>query len=154
MLRATSPVWHTRKDSPESWSAFEVVGHLIHAEETDWIPRARIILEHGDARPFDAFDRFAQLERFKDWELNRLLDRFAELRRVNVDIVREWRLDEILLNRPGRHPALGSVTLRQLLATWTVHDLNHIAQISRVLAKHYVEDVGPWREYLSILKAC
>lgn len=151
LLRGTSASWHASNEGPETWSALDVMGHLIHGEETDWIPRARIILEHGESRPFESFDRFAQFTRFAGWSLDRLLDRFAELRQDNVDTVQGWRLTEDQLEMTGRHPELGSATLRQLLATWAVHDLNHVAQISRVLAKRYTEDVGVWREYLSIL---
>lgn len=153
LLRGTSPAWHSRRDAPDSWSAYDVVGHLVHGEETDWVTRARIILEHGDSKPFEAVDRFAQATRFKDWPLERLLDRFAELRRANVEIVRVWNLTEAHLALPGRHPALGAVTLGQLLATWAVHDLDHLAQISRVMAKRSTDEVGPWRAYLPILKA-
>lgn len=151
LLRGTSASWHGIDEGPGTWSAFDVVGHLIHGEETDWVPRARIILEHGEARPFEPFDRFAQLTRFAGWSLDQLLDRFAELRRANLERVRGWRLTEAQLDLPGRHPELGAVTLRQLLATWAVHDLNHIAQIARVLAKRHTEEVGVWRAYLSIL---
>lgn len=151
LLRGTSPAWHRRDEGPETWSAFEVVGHLIHGEETDWVPRARIILEHGAARPFEPFDRFAQATRFEDRTLEQLLERFAELRRENLALVRSWQLDEAQLDLGGSHPALGPVTLRQLLATWAVHDLNHLGQISRVLAKRYADEVGPWKAYLSIL---
>lgn len=151
LLRGTSPAWHAIAEGPETWSAIEVVGHLIHGEETDWIPRARIVLEHRDTRPFEPFDRFAQLSRFAGWSLEALLDRFGELRRDNLDIVRRWNLSEAQLELPGLHPALGRVTLRQLLATWAAHDLNHLGQISRVMAKRYVEEVGPWRAYLAIL---
>lgn len=151
LLRGTSDAWHSFHEAPATWSPFEVVGHLIHAEETDWIPRARLILEHGEDRPFEPFDRFAQLTRFAGSPLDSLLDKFAEARRESLAVVRGWQLTEAQLDRTGRHPALGAVTLRQLLATWTVHDLNHLAQISRVLAKRYTDDVGPWREYLSIL---
>lgn len=128
-----------------------MVGHLVHGEETDWVPRARIILEHGEDRPFEPFDRFAQLTRFAGRSLDELLDRFAGLRRENLETVRSWRLTEEQLALAGRHPELGRVTLRHLLATWAVHDLNHLAQIARVMAKRYGEDVGPWRAYLSIL---
>lgn len=152
LLRGTSPAWHAIAEGPETWSAIEVVGHLIHGEETDWIPRARIVLEHRDTRPFEPFDRFAQLSRFAGWSLEALLDRFGELRRDNLDIVRRWNLSEAQLELPGLHPALGRVTLRQLLATWAAHDLNHLGQISRVMAKRYVEEVGPWRAYLAILE--
>lgn len=152
LLRGTGPAWHAIDEGPDTWSAVDVVGHLIHGEETDWIPRARIVLEHGDAVPFEPFDRFAQLARFEGWPLDRLLDRFAELRRENLEIVRGWRLSAEQLELPGRHPELGAVTLRQLLATWAAHDLNHLGQISRVMAKRHVEAVGPWRAYLSILQ--
>ena len=128
-----------------------MVGHLIHGEETDWVPRARLILEHGEERPFEPFDRFAQLTRFAGWSLDPLLDRFAELRQANLTIVSGWQLTDAQLALPGRHPELGSVTLRQLLATWAVHDLNHIAQIARVMARRYTQEVGVWRTYLSIL---
>lgn len=151
LLRGTSAAWHGVNEGGESWSAFEVVGHLVHGEETDWVPRAQIILEHGDERPFEPFDRFAQEERFGDWPLGRLLDRFAEARGENLETVRGWRLTEAQLDLRGRHPALGPVTLRQLLATWAVHDLNHVGQIARVMAKQYGGEVGPWREYLSVL---
>lgn len=152
LLRGTSPPWHTSDEGPDTWSASDVVGHLIHGEETDWVPRARIILDEGESRPFEPFDRFAQLERFAGWSLAALLDRFAEARAANLETVRSWHLTDAQLALRGRHPALGPVTLRQLLATWTVHDLNHITQISRVMAKQYGGEVGPWREYLSILQ--
>ena len=151
LLRGTSASWHDINEGPDTWSAFDVVGHFIHGEETDWVPRARIILEHGEGRPFEPFDRFAQFNRFAGWSLDQLLDRFAELRQANLEIVRSWQLTEAQLALPGRHPELGSVNLRQLLATWAVHDLNHIAQIARVMAKRYTQEVGVWRGYLSIL---
>ena len=151
LLRGTSASWHGINEGPDTWSPLDVLGHLIHGEETDWIPRARILLEHGEDRPFDPFDRFAQFERFSGWPLDQLLDKFAELRKANLEIVRSWQLTEAQLALPGRHPTLGSVTLRQLLATWAVHDLNHIGQIARVMAKRYKNEVGVWREYLSIL---
>ncbi len=115
------------------------------------MPRARIILEHGESRAFEPFDRFAQLSRFAGSPLGELLDRFAELRRANLATVRGWQLTDAQLALAGRHPELGAVTLQQLLATWAVHDLNHIAQIARVMAKRYTEEVGVWRAYLSIL---
>jgi hypothetical protein len=151
LLRGTNASWHAANEGPDTWSAFDVVGHLINAEETDWVPRARIILEHGGGRPFEPFDRFAQFARFADWSLDRLLDRFAELRQANLEIVRGWCLTEAQLALPGRHPELGPVNLKELLATWVVHDLNHIAQIARVMAKQYTGEVGVWRAYLSIL---
>jgi hypothetical protein len=152
LLRGSSGSWHAVNEGPDTWSAFDVVGHLIHGEETDWVPRARIVLEHGETRPFEPFDRFAQLDRFADGSLSQLLDRFAELRQTNLELVRSWRLTDAQLALSGRHPELGLVTLRQLLATWAVHDLNHLAQIARVMAKRYTDEVGPWRAYLSILK--
>lgn len=151
LLRGTSPSWHAIDEGPDTWSAITIVGHLVHGEETDWVERARIILEHGGEKPFESFDRHAQFERFGDWSLDRLLDRFAEARKDNLETVRGWGLTEDRLESPGRHPELGPVTLRQLLATWAVHDLGHIAQVSRVMAKRYADDVGPWRAYLSIL---
>jgi hypothetical protein len=151
LLRGSSDSWHAIDEGPDTWSAFDVVGHLIYGEETDWVPRARIILEHGESRPFEPFDRFAQLHRFAGWPLDQLLDRFAEHRQANLEIVRSWHLTDAQLALRGRHPELGSVSLRELLATWAVHDLNHIAQIARVMAKRYMEEVGAWRAYLSIL---
>jgi hypothetical protein len=124
---------------------------LIHGEETDWIPRARIILQQGENRTFVPFDRFAQHERSKGKSLAQLLDEFAELRRENLDTLRSWSLTDTQLDLEGIHPELGRVTLRQLLGTWVVHDLNHIRQITTVMAKRYEEEVGPWKEYLSIL---
>ena len=151
LLRGSSPSWHTVNEGPETWSAFDVVGHLIHGEETDWVPRARIILEDGERRAFEPFDRFAQLDRFNDWVLDDLLDRFAELRQTSLQTVRSWDLTDQQLALRGRHPELGPVTLRQLLATWAVHDLNHMGQIVRVMAKQYADEVGAWHAYLSIL---
>ncbi|MEO1086607.1 MAG: DinB family protein [Acidobacteriota bacterium] len=152
LLRGTDESWHAITEGPGTWSALDIVGHLIHGEETDWIPRARVMLEGRGDQPFEAFDRFAQFERFEDWSLTRRLDRFAELRRAGLKTLRGWQLTEHQLELPGLHPELGPVTLRQLLATWTVHDLGHLAQISRVMAGAYADDVGPWRAYLSVLK--
>ena len=153
LLGGTDEQWHSVNEGPDTWSAFDVVGHLIYGEETDWVPRARIILEHGASQPFEPFDRFAQFRRFGGLPLDHLLARFAELRSANIDVVRSWNLSEAQLDRTGRHPELGAVTLRQLLAAWVVHDFNHMAQIARVMAKRYTIEVGPWREYLGILKA-
>jgi hypothetical protein len=151
LLRGTSSSWHATHEGPDTWSAWDIVGHLIHGEETDWVPRARIILEHGETRAFEPFDRFAQLTRFAGWSLDSLLDQLTQLRQANLKIVKDWNLTAAQLDLPGRHPELGPVSLRQLLAAWTVHDLGHIAQISRVLAKQYGDEVGPWSAYLSIL---
>lgn len=152
LLGEIGPGWYTASEGPETWRPVDVVGHLIHAEETNWIPRARMIIEHGEDRVFEPFDRFGQFERFEGWPLGDLLDRFAEVRSESLRSLSEWNLDERLLNRRGRHPDFGPVTLQQLLATWTVHDLGHIRQIVRVMARRYEDAVGPWRAYLTILQ--
>lgn len=151
LLRGLDDTWSRANEGSETWSAFDVVGHLIHGEETDWIPRAQIILRYGPERPFEPFDRFAQFQRFGGWAMDRLLDELARLRRANLETVRSWNLQPADLERMGTHPALGAVSLGQLLATWVVHDLGHLAQISRVLAKRHRNDVGPWRAYLGVL---
>ena len=151
MLSGLPAPWTSANEGPDTWSPQDVVGHLIHGEETDWIPRAQIILTKGEAQPFEPFDRFAQARRFADWSLQRLLDRFAELRAEGVATVRQWHLSREQLALRGRHPELGQVTLSQLLASWVVHDLGHIAQISRVMAKQYSVAVGPWKAYLPVL---
>lgn len=143
--------WTLADEGPETFSPKEVVGHLVHGEETDWIARARIILEHGAERPFEPFDRFAQRALLDRPSLESLLERFAFLRAGNVATVRGWNLDAATLALPGMHPALGPVTLGQLLATWVVHDLGHVAQIARVMAKRYASEVGPWSAYLPVL---
>lgn len=150
-LYSLSSEWTRSNEGPDTWSAFDIVGHLVHGEETDWIPRARIILEGGPDPVFVPYDRFAQFERFAGATLPELLDRFMELRTQNIRTLQDWNLTTEQLALPGRHPELGPVTLGQLLATWAVHDLSHIAQIARVMAKRYVDEVGPWREYIPIL---
>lgn len=152
LLGNLSDEWTQPAAATENWEPFDVVGHLIHGEETDWIPRARIILEQGENRTFVPFDRFAQLEKSKGKSLGELLDEFERLREDNVDRLRSWNLAEPQLDLEGMHPELGRVTLRQLLATWVVHDLNHIRQIATAMAKQYDGEVGAWKEYLSILK--
>ena len=151
LLRGTAPLWHRPNEGPGTWSAFEVVGHLVHGEETDWVPRARMVLEHGERRPFPAVDREAHRGRFGAWTLDALLDRFAALRRASLVEVRGWALTPSDLERRGRHPAFGPVTLGELLATWAVHDLGHVGQASRVMAKQQGDRVGPWRAYLGVL---
>jgi hypothetical protein len=151
MLRDLPAPWIVAHEGGDTWSPFDVLGHLIHGERTDWIPRARIILESGESRPFHRFDRFAQFEASKGRTRGDLLDDFAALRRSNLEMLAGFRLTERDLDRRGTHPDLGVVTLRQLLATWTAHDFDHIAQISRVLARQYSEEVGPWRAYLRII---
>lgn len=144
--------WLTATEGPDTWSPFDVVGHLIHGEETDWIPRARIILAEGESRPFDPFDRFAQMEKSKGKSLAQLLAEFRRLRNENLRVLGSWNLGPTDLDRRGRHPELGTVTLRQLLATWVAHDLAHLGQITRVLAKQYGDAVGPWKAYLSVYR--
>ncbi len=151
LLRRLPDRWIVAHEGGETWSAYDVVGHLIHGEKTDWIPRAKIILEHGEARPFDKFDRFAQQSASADRTLGSLLDEFAVLRDSNLRELASLQLTEGELERTGRHPELGTVTLRQLLATWVAHDLDHVMQISRVLARQYTDEVGPWRVYLRII---
>ena len=152
MLAELSEEWTSGARDSEEWSPFDIVGHLIHGEQTDWIPRARIILEQGADPTFVPFDRFAQFENSKGKSLAQLLDEFARLRTGNLDTLRSWNLTDEQLDLEGNHPELGRVTLRQLIATWLVHDLTHIRQIVTVIAKRYEQEVGVWREYLAILK--
>jgi len=138
-------------EGPDTWSPFDVLGHLIHGEETDWIPRARIILEHGEARAFEPFDRVAMFQKSEGKSLDELLTEFHRLRSENLRQLDEMNLTQELLSKKGLHPELGVVTMSQLLSSWVVHDLGHVGQIVRVMAKQYGEAVGPWRAYLSIL---
>jgi hypothetical protein len=151
LLGNLSDDWIANEDE-ENWSPFDVVGHLIHGEETDWIPRAEIILAQGANPAFEPFDRFAQFESSKDKSLGELLDEFARARSESLERLVEMDLTPEQLELKGIHPELGEVTLEQLLSTWVVHDLTHIRQIVTVLAKKYSANVGAWREYLSILK--
>jgi hypothetical protein len=151
LLRGLPDGWIVAHEGGDTWSPFDVVGHLIHGERTDWVPRARTILEHGESRAFDKFDRFAQFGGSDGRTLASLLDEFATLRRENLRELAALRLTEADLDRRGKHPELGTVTLRQLLATWVAHDLDHVVQISRVLARQYSDEVGPWRAYLRII---
>ena len=144
--------WIEADEGADTWSAFDIVGHLIHGERTDWIARARIVLEHGEGRAFDPFDRFAQLEASRGKSLDELLDELGELRRRNLETLRDFDLGAADLGRAGRHPELGRVTLGELLACWAVHDLGHIAQIARVMAKRYRREVGAWQAYLPVLR--
>jgi hypothetical protein len=151
MLRGLPDAWIAAHEGGTTWSPFDVVGHLIHGERTDWLPRLRIILEHGDTRPFEKFDRLAQFRESEGRTLAELLDEFARLRRDNLAALLKLRLTNVDLDRRGRHPELGTVTARQLLATWVAHDLDHVVQIARVIARQYSEEVGPWRAYLRII---
>ena len=151
LLRGLPERWIVAKEGDDTWSPFDVVGHLIHGERTDWMPRVKIILEHGEARAFDPFDRFAQFAASEGRTLPGLLDELATLRQQSLRELATLRLTDADLDRRGTHPQLGVVTLRQLLATWVAHDLDHVAQISRVLARQYSDEVGPWRAYLRII---
>jgi len=151
MLGELSAAWVTVDEGPDTWSPFDIIGHLIHGDETDWIPRLQIILERGETRPFTPFDRFAQFDRNRGKSLEELLNTFESLRTRNVEVLLRLELQHAQLELAGTHPELGRVTVRQLLATWAVHDLGHISQAARVLAKSYSGEVGPWRAYLPIL---
>ena len=152
LLRSLPDVWVQRNEGKDTWSAFDIVGHLIFGERTDWMPRARIILESGEARPFDPFDRFAQAKESQGKSLEQLLDEFARLRKENLAALQALNLQPQDLKRRGRHQALGVVTLSELLATWAVHDLTHVHQLSRVMAHQYRHAVGPWSAYLGVLQ--
>jgi DinB superfamily len=151
LLRGLPAGWIVAHEGGESWSAFDVIGHLIHGEQTDWVPRAKIILEHGNTRAFEKFDRFAQFQATTGRTLDSLLDEFAMLRRENLLELESLDLSPADLDRPGLHPELGPVTLRQLLATWVAHDLDHLMQLARVLGRQYSDEVGPWRAFLRVI---
>lgn len=151
MLAGLPREWIDATEGPETWSPYDIVGHLIHGERADWIPRARLILEQGASRRFTPFDRLAQFRESQGKSLPQLLDEFARLRTESLIALAGFELDDAKLALEGEHPAFGAVTLRQLLATWVAHDLGHIAQIARVMAKQYRDAVGPWREYLPVL---
>jgi hypothetical protein len=151
LLSNLSDEWVMENEGPETFSPFDVVGHLIYGEKTDWAARTRIILEFGLSKPFEPWDRFAQYEESNGKSLQKLLDEFEQLRKVNITWLRSLRLTDNDLDKKGIHPSLGEVTLRNLLATWVVHDLTHIAQVTRVMAKQYQEEMGPWPEFFRIL---
>lgn len=151
LLRHLPDPWLHANEGPETWSPFDVVGHLIGGERTDWVSRLRIILEHGELRPFEPFDRFAMFEESRGKSIAELLETFATLRAQNLETVRALQLEPADFERRGTHPSLGPVTLGQLLATWVTHDMTHMAQISRVIAKQYQDEVGAWRQYIGVL---
>jgi DinB superfamily len=152
LLRDLPNTWVRSNEGKDTWSAFDIMGHLIVGERTDWMPRLRIILEDGEARPFHPFDRFAQAGQNQDKSLDQLLDEFARLRKENLTDLQALNLQSHDLTRRGKHPALGTVTLSQLLATWAIHDLTHLHQLSRVMAHQYRDAVGPWSAYLGVLQ--
>jgi len=151
MLAGLASTWIEATEGPETWSPYVIVGHLIHGEHTDWIPRARIILAQGSDRRFTPYDRFAQFRESQGKSLANLLSELEQVRGENLRTLAGWKLTEEQLGLEGEHPEFGLVTLRQLLATWVVHDLGHVAQTARVMAKQYREPIGPWRAYLPIV---
>lgn len=150
-LRGLPQPWLEGNEGGETWSPYVVVGHLIHGEKTDWMPRLRRVLEHGESVPFDPFDRVAQFRDSAGKSLDQLLDEFAARRAENLRQLAALGLDEAALARVGRHPELGTVTVRQLLSAWVAHDLDHVIQIARVMANQYAHEVGPWRRYLRVI---
>ena len=152
LLRDLPESWTLRSEGENTWSAYDVLGHLIHGERTDWIPRAKMILQSGEARAFERFDRWAQARESQGKPLGQLLDEFARARSDSLRELRALNLQPADLERRGRHPALGVVTLSELLATWAAHDLTHLHQVSRVMAHQYRDAVGPWSKYLGVLQ--
>jgi DinB superfamily len=152
LLRDLPETWTLRNEGEDTWSAFDVVGHLIHGERTDWMVRAKLILQSGEKQPFERFDRWAQTRESQGKSLGQLLDEFARLRSANLDELRDLNLQPEDLARRGRHPVLGAVTLSQLLATWAAHDLTHLHQLSRIMAHQYREAVGPWTKFLGVMQ--
>ena len=151
MLENLQEEWIMNNEGGDSWSAYDVIGHYIHGEKTDWIPRMQIILSDNHDKHFAPFDRFAQFSDNKGKSLGELIAEFKKLREGNLRYLKSIRITDELLDRTGIHPKFGTVTLRQLLSTWVVHDLTHIYQISRVMAKQYESEVGPWKEFLGVL---
>jgi DinB family protein len=151
LLSGLSDDWIMNNEGPETFSPYDVMGHLIHGEKTDWRDRTVMILEHGTEKTFVPFDRFAQFEASKGKSLTNLIDDFEKLRLDSLTWLKSLNLTEEDFNKKGTHPALGQVTLRQLLSTWVIHDLTHIAQITRVMAKQYKSEIGPWIEYFRIM---
>ena len=151
LLEGLSDDWIINNEGPETFSPYDVVGHLIHGEKTDWTARAKMILEFGNTKTFERWNRVAMFEESKDKSLQQLLNEFAAIRKENIIWFTSLQLTETDLDKKGMHPVLGDVTLRHLLSTWVVHDLTHIAQITRVMAKHYKEEMGPWPEFFRIL---
>lgn len=151
LLRDLPDAWTLRNEGGDTWNAFDVIGHLIHTERTDWMPRAKIVLQFGESKPFDPVNRLAQVQESRGKSLPQLLDEFARLRSESLAELRALNLQPGDLERRGNHPALGSVTLSHLLAAWTVHDLTHLHQISRIMAHQYLDAVGPWDRFLGVL---
>lgn len=152
LVKDLPPQWSEVNEGGETWSVYDIVGHLIHGETTDWINRMEITLRQGDDRKFPPFERFAMIEESKGKSLNQLVKEFAAIREKNIQILQSKNLTEAQLELQGIHPKFGEVTLRQLLSTWVAHDMGHLAQMARVIAKQYKEEAGPWVEYLRILQ--
>jgi hypothetical protein len=152
LLRDLPNTWTQRNEGENTWSPFDVVGHLIDGERVNWMPRAKMILKTGEKETFASFDRGGNLRESKGKSLGQLLDEFASLRAANLSELRALKLTPEDLERRGRHPAFGAVTLSQLLSTWAIHDLTHLHQISRTMAHQYVAAVGPWKQYLGVLQ--
>ena len=150
-FRGLQEPWLTADEGPETFSPRDVLAHLIHGERVDWMPRTRMILDHGEARPFEPFDRRGLLDEAKDWTIEALLAEFDQMRAQNLVALDALNLSPADLARTGAHPGLGRVTMSQLLAAWVVHDLGHLAQIARVMAKRYKSEVGPWLDYLPVV---
>ncbi|HEV3458546.1 MAG TPA: DinB family protein [Thermoanaerobaculia bacterium] len=152
LLRDLPETWTHRDEGENTWSVFDVVGHLIHGEHTDWMPRARMVLQFGETRTFEPFDRQGHVRESAGKSLDQLLDEFARLRAQNLDELRALNLQPKDLELRGRHPFFGVVTLSELLATWAAHDLTHLHQISRIMAHQYQEAVGPWTAFLGVMQ--
>ncbi len=151
LLNGLSDDWVMNNEGPETFSPYDVIGHLIHGEKTDWTARTKMILEYGNTKPFVPWDRFAQYEESKGKSLAQLLDEFAAIRKENMTWFKSLQLTEADLDKKGLHPKLGEVTLRNLLSTWVIHDLTHIAQVTRVMAKQYKVEMGPWVDFFRIM---
>ena len=152
LLIGLSSDWTSQNEGPNTWSPFDVVGHLIHGEKTDWIPRAKIILGNKKDKTFETFDLTAQFNDSMGKTMKELLEDFEKLRNKNIEILKGMKLTEKDLNKTGIHPELGEVSLKQMLATWTAHDMAHIYQISRVMARQYEDAVGPWKGLIKVLQ--
>jgi hypothetical protein len=152
LLRGLPDAWTMRNEGGSTFAAYDVIGHLLHGERVDWIPRAKMILEFGETRTFERFNRMAHVNESAGKALGELLDEFAGVRAENLKEVRRWKLGKVELEKCGRHPGFGAVTLSELLATWVAHDMTHLHQISRILAHQYRELVGPWSVYLGVLQ--
>ncbi len=152
LLSGISKEWSSQNEGPDTWSPYDVVGHLVHGEKTDWMPRLEIVLGTSERTTFEPYDRFAQFEMSKGKSLATLLSEFETLRKENLNTLRSKNLSEKDLTRTAIHPSLGTITLKNMLAAWVVHDLGHIAQVSRVMAKQYKDEIGPWTKYLTIVK--